>query len=157
MPVSTLENSQMNMTMIRKCAARVGVVALCTAALRTVPMMAQGGGGGGRMPMTADDQLAAIDKAVTLTSDQKPQVKAILDLDAKKRADMMAAQDPDMRAKMMAMRTDEQTKIKAILTDDQKAKYDAYLASLPQRGGGGGRPGGGGAPGGGAPPPPPPQ
>ena len=154
MPVSTLENSQMNMTMIRKCAARVGVVALCTAALSTVPMMAQGGGGGGRMPMTADDQLAAIDKAVTLTSDQKPQVKAILDLDAKKRADMMAAQDPDMRAKMTAMRTDEQTKIKAILTDDQKAKYDAYLASMPR---GGGRGGGGGAPGGGAPPAAPPQ
>jgi hypothetical protein len=59
-----------------------------------------------------------------------------------------------MRAKMTAMRTDEQTKIKAILTDDQKAKYDAYLASMPR---GGGRGGGGGAPGGGAPPAAPPQ
>jgi protein CpxP len=142
----------MNMT-IRRFATRVGAVALCSAALCTVPMMAQGGGGGGRMMMTPDDQLAAIDKAVTLTSDQKPQVKAILDLDAKKRSDMMAAQDPDMRAKMMAMRTDEQTKIKAILTDDQKAKYDAYLASMPRGRG----PGGGGAPGGGAPPAAPPQ
>ena len=143
----------MNMT-IRRFAARAGAVALCSAALCTVPMMAQGGGGGGRMMQTPDDQLAAIDKAVTLTSDQKPQVKAILDLDAKKRTDMMAAQDPDMRAKMMAMRTDEQTKIKAILTDDQKAKYDAYLAAQPQRGPGGGGPGG---PGGGAPPAAPPQ
>ena len=142
----------MNMT-IRRFATRVGAVALCSAALCTVPMMAQGGGGGGRMMMTPDDQLAAIDKAVTLTSDQKPQVKAILDLDAKKRSDMMAAQDPDMRAKMTAMRTDEQTKIKAILTDDQKAKYDAYLASMPRGRG----PGGGGAPGGGAPPAAPPQ
>ena len=141
----------MNMMMIRKYAMRAGVVAMCSAALCSVPMMAQGGGGGGRGMMSADDQLAAIDKAVTLTSDQKPQVKAILDLDAKKRADMMAAQDPDMRAKMMAMRTDEQTKIKAILTDDQKAKYDAYLASMPRGRG----PGGGG--GGGATPPPPPQ
>jgi protein CpxP len=142
----------MNMMMIRKYAMRAGVVAMCSAALCSVPMMAQGGGGGGRGMMSADDQLAAIDKAVTLTSDQKPQIKAILDLDAKKRADMMAAQDPDMRAKMMAMRTDEQTKIKAILTDDQKAKYDAYLASMPRgRGPGGG--GGGGA----TPPPPPPQ
>ena len=142
----------MNMT-IRRFAARAGAVALCSAALCTVPMMAQGGGGGGRMMQTPDDQLAAIDKAVTLTSDQKPQVKAILDLDAKKRTDMMAAQDPDMRAKMTAMRTDEQTKIKAILTDDQKAKYDAYLASMPRGRG----PGGGGAPGGGAPPATPPQ
>jgi hypothetical protein len=113
-------------------------------------MMAQGGGGGGRMMQTPDQQLEALDKAVTLTSDQKPQIKTLLELDAKKRADLMAAQDPDMRAKMTAMRTDEQTKIKAILTDDQKVKYDAYLASMPQRGG---RPGGGG----GAPPATPPQ
>jgi hypothetical protein len=141
----------MNMMMFRKIAARAGVVALCSAALCTVPMMAQGGGGGGRMMMTPDQQLEALDKAVTLTSDQKPQVKTLLELDAKKRADLMAAQDPDMRAKMTAMRTEEQTKIKAILTDDQKVKYDAYLASMPQRRGGGG------APGGAAPPPPPPQ
>jgi protein CpxP len=141
----------MKRMIIRRIAARIGVVALCSAALCTVPMMAQGGGG--RMMQSPDQQLEALDKAVTLTSDQKPQVKTILELDAKKRADMMAAQDPDMRAKMTAMRTDEQTKIKAILTDDQKAKYDAYLASMPQgrRGGGGGQGGGGGAP------PPPPQ
>ena len=139
----------MKMT-IRKFVLRAGAVAMCSAALCTVPMMAQGGGGGNRM--SADDQLAAIDKAVTLTPDQKPQVKAILDLDAKKMADLRAAQDPDMRAKMTAMRTDEQTKIKAILTDDQKAKYDAYLASMPRgRGNGGGGGGGGGM----APAPPP--
>ena len=61
----------------------------------------------------------------------------------------MAAQDPDMRTKMTAMRADENTQIKALLTDDQKPKYDAYIASLPQRGG---RGGGGGAPAGGPPP-----
>jgi hypothetical protein len=136
----------MKMT-IRRFAARVGVVALCSAALCSVPMMAQGGGG--RAMMTPDQQLEALDKAVTLTADQKPQIKTILELDAKKRADLMSAQDPDMRAKMMAMRTDEQTKIKAILTDDQKVKYDAYLASMPRRGGGGGQ--------GGPPPAAPPQ
>jgi hypothetical protein len=138
----------MNMNSFRRYATRMGVVAMCTAALCSVPMMAQGGGGGGRMMQTPDQQLDALDKAVTLTSDQKPQIKTLLELDAKKRADLMAAQDPDMRAKMTAMRTDEQTKIKAILTDDQKVKYDAYLASMPQRGG---------RPGGGAPPAAPPQ
>jgi len=150
MPVSTLENSQMNTKMFRRYATRIGALAMCSAALCTVPMMAQGGGGGRGMRMTPDQQLDALDKAVGLTSDQKPQIKTLLELDAKKRADLMAAQDPDMRAKMTAMRTDEQTKIKAILTDDQKVKYDAYLASMPQGRGGGG---GGGA----APPPPPPQ
>jgi hypothetical protein len=51
--------------------------------------------------------------------------------------------------KIQAMRTDENTKIKALLTDDQKPKFDAYLASQPQRGPGGG--------GGGMPPAGPPQ
>jgi protein CpxP len=72
----------MNMTMIRKYAARAGAVALCSAALCTVPMMAQGGGGGGRMQMTSDQRVAMIDKAVTLTDDQKIKVKAIYEADA---------------------------------------------------------------------------
>jgi Spy/CpxP family protein refolding chaperone len=137
----------MNMMTIRKYAARAGVVALCTAALSTVPMLAQGGGGGGRGGgMTPEARVAAIDKAVTLTADQKTKITAIYTDDAKKMADLRASQDPDMRTKMMAMRTDENTKIKALLTDDQKPKFDAYLASMPQGRG----PGGGG----GAPPPP---
>jgi hypothetical protein len=124
-------------------------------------MMAQGGGGGGmgggggRGMMDPATRVAAIDKAVTLTDDQKTKITAIYTADQKKMQDMMAAQDPDMRTKMTAMRADENTQIKALLTDDQKPKFDAYLASLPQRGGG--RPGGGAPGGGGAPPPPPPQ
>ncbi len=139
----------MNMTMIRKYAARAGVVALCTAALSTVPMMAQGGGGGGRGMMTPEARVAAIDKAVTLTDDQKTKITAIYTADMKKMQDLRAAQDPDMRTKMQAMRADENTQIKALLTDDQKPKFDAYLASMPQGRGGGG--------GGGQAPPPPPQ
>jgi Spy/CpxP family protein refolding chaperone len=142
----------MNMKMVRRYAMRVGAVAMCSAALCTVPMMAQGGGGGGRGGMTPEARVAAIDKAVTLTDDQKTKITAILTDDQKKMADLRAAQDPDMRSKMMAMRTDENAKIKALLTDDQKPKFDAYIASMPQgRGPGGG--GGGGA----APPPPPPN
>jgi Spy/CpxP family protein refolding chaperone len=135
----------MNMMTIRKSVARAGVVALCTAALSTVPMMAQGGGGGGRGGMDPATRVAAIDKAVTLTDDQKTKITAIYTDDQKKMADLRASQDPDMRTKMMAMRTEENTKIKALLTDAQKPKFDAYLASMPQGRG----PGGGG----GAPPP----
>jgi protein CpxP len=131
----------MKMQMIRKFAARAGVVALCSAALYTVPMMAQGGGG--MMRMTSDQRVAAVDKAVTLTDDQKTKIKAIYDADMKKMQDLREAQDPDMRTKMMAMREEENTKIKALLTDDQKPKYDAYLASMPRRGNGGGGPGAG--------------
>ncbi len=128
----------MNMMTIRKCVARVGVVALCTAALSTVPMMAQGGGGGGRMQMSSDQRVAMVDKAVGLTDDQKIKIKAIYEADMKKMEDLRASQDPDMRSKMMAMRTDENAKIKALLSDAQNPKFDAYLASMPQRGGGGG-------------------
>jgi protein CpxP len=132
----------MKMT-FRRYASRIGAMALCSAALCTAPMLAQGGGG---MRMTSDQRVAAIDTAVTLTPDQKTKIKAIYDADAKKMQDMMAAQDPDMRTKMTAMRADENTQIKALLTGEQKPKFDAYLASMPQRGGRGG--------GGGAPPPP---
>jgi periplasmic protein CpxP/Spy len=139
----------MNMMTFRRYATRMGAVAMCSAALCTVPMLAQGGGGGGRGMMTPEARVAAIDKAVTLTDDQKTKITAIYTADAKKMADLRAAQDPDMRTKMMAMRTDENTQIKALLTDDQKPKFDAYVASMPQGRGGGG--------GGGATPPPPPQ
>lgn len=138
----------MNRNMIRRFALRAGAVAMCSAALCTVPMMAQGGGGGGMGRMTPEARVAAIDKAVTLTDDQKTKVTAILTADAKKMADLRAAQDPDMRTKNAAIRADENTQIKALLTDDQKPKYDAYVASMPQGRGGGG--GGGGM----APPPP---
>lgn len=137
----------MKMMTIQKYATRMGALALCCAALSAAPMLAQGGGGG-RMQMTPEAQVAALDKAVTLTDDQKTKATAMYTADAKKMADLRASQDPDMRTKMMAMRTDEQTQIKAMLTDDQKTKYAAYLASMPQGrgGGGGGMGGGGGAP-----------
>ena len=140
----------MTMNQIQKYAVRLGAIALCTAALSSAPMLAQGGGGGGmNNPQAQQARLDSMTKAVGLTDDQVTKIKAI-------QADTMKQQmalrdsggDPaDMRPKMMAIRTDQQTKIKALLTDDQKPKYDAFLASQPR---GGGRPGGG-------PPPPPPQ
>jgi len=142
---------------------RAGAVALCSVALCAVPALAQGGGnggGGGRMMMSSDQRVAALDKAVTLTDDQKTKIKAIYDADMKKMMDLRnSGGDPqDMRTKMMAIRTDENTQIKALLTDDQKPKFDAYLASLPQgRGQGGARPSGAPPSGSGAAPAAPPQ
>ena len=138
--------------MIRRYAARLGVVAVCTAALCSVPMLAQGGGG--MMRMTPVERVSAIDKAVGLTDDQKPKVKAIIEADMKKMADLRnsGGDMETIRPKMMEIRTQENADIKALLTDDQKTKYDAYLASMPRRGGPGG-----GAPAAGAPPTAPPQ
>lgn len=129
----------MNKTIL-KYATRIGAVALCSAAL-AVPMMAQGGGGMGRM--TSDQRVARIDTAVgPLTDDQKTKIKAIYDADQKKMEDMRSAQDPDMMTKMQAMRTDENKQIRALLTPDQQTKFDA----MPQRGGRGGGGGMGGPP-----------
>jgi len=137
----------MNTRMIRRYATRLGAVALWSAALCTAPMLAQGGGGG-RMMQTPQQQLDALTTQLTLTPDQVPKVKAILDASAKKMTDLRdSGADPaDMRPKMMAIRTDQQTQIKALLTDDQKTKYDAVIAAQANRQRGGG-----------APPPPPPQ
>lgn len=152
------------MTMIgfRRIAIRLSALAICGAALSTMPMLAQGGGygsgggqRGGMSPEAQQAQLDAMTKAVGLTDDQVAKIKAISADTMKK---MMALRDSggdpqDMRPKMMEIRTTQQTQIKALLTDDQKPKYDAFMAS--QRPMGGGRvPGGGGPP---PPPPPPPQ
>ena len=138
----------MKMMQFRRYATRMGALAMCSAALCTAPMLAQGGGG---MRMTPEARVAAIDKAVTLTDDQKTKITAMYTADMKKMMALRDAQDPDMRSKMMAMRADENTQIKALLTDDQRPKFDAYVASMPQGRGPGG--GGGAAP----TPPPPPQ
>jgi periplasmic protein CpxP/Spy len=133
----------MNTKMTRRFVAAFGAVAVCGAALCTVPMMAQGGGGGGMGRMTSDQRVERLDTAVTLTADQKTKVKAIYDADQKKMEDMRSAQDPDMMTKMQAMRADENKQIRALLTPEQQTKFDA----MPQgrRGGGGGMGGGGAA------------
>ncbi len=143
----------MTMIGIRRIAIRCSALAICGAALSTMPMLAQGGGGGQRGGMMSPEaqqaQLDAMTKAVGLTDDQVTKVKAINADAMKKMADLRAAGgDPaDMRPKMMEIRTAQQTQIKALLTADQKPKYDAFLASQQRPMGGGGAP----------PPPPPPQ
>jgi Spy/CpxP family protein refolding chaperone len=116
----------MNMTTIRTIATRMSVVALCSAALCSTPMLAQGRG-----MMAPEQRVEAIDKAVTLTPDQKTKILALYTEDQKKMQALRDAQDPDMRTKMMDMRKDENSKIKDMLNDDQKSKFDDYVASMP--------------------------
>lgn len=145
----------MKMTNFRKVAARTCALALCSAALSTTPMLAQGGqggmgGGGGRgMQMSPQSQLDAMSSQLSLTDEQKPKVLAILEDSNKKMTDLRnSGGDPqEMRPKMMAIRTDQQDKIKALLTDEQKTKYDAMIEAQQQRmRGGQGGPGAGGPP-----------
>lgn len=122
----------MKMTTIRTFATRLSVVAVCSAALCSTTLLAQGRG-----RMSPEERVEAIDKAVTLTPDQKTKITALLTEDQKKMMALREAQDPDMRTKMMDMRKDENTKIKDMLTADQKPKFDEYVSSMPM---GGGRP-----------------
>ncbi|HEY9137264.1 MAG TPA: hypothetical protein VIM67_03265 [Terriglobus sp.] len=116
----------MKMTTIRTFATRLSAVAVCSAALCSTPMLAQGRG-----MMAPEARVEAIDKAVTLTPDQKTKILTLYTEDQKKMQALREAQDPDMRSKMMDMRKEENTKIKDMLTDEQKPKFDQYVASMP--------------------------
>jgi len=139
----------MNTKLTRRFVAAFGAVAVCGAALCTVPMMAPGGGGGGMRGMTSDQRVERLDAAVTLTADQKTKVKAIYDADQKKMEDMRnsGGDMQSMMPKIQEMRADENKQIRALLTPEQQTKFDA----MPQGRGRGGM-GGGGNAGGGAPP-----
>jgi protein CpxP len=135
---------------LRNTIMRTALLALCTTAVSTIPMLAQdppapaaqqGPRGGGR----GGNQVEMLTKRLDLTPDQVTQVKAIDDDQMKQSAavrnDSSLEQDA-RRSKMMDIRKASQDKIRAVLTDDQKTKYDALLEEMRnrqgQRGGGGG-------------------
>ena len=110
-----------------------------------------GGPPGMRAPrMSVDNRLSQLSDALTLTDDQKPKVKALLEDQLKKgqefRADTSLSAE-DRRAKMQSLRDDMNTKMKDILTPEQ---YDK-LSKMPTPGGRRGGPGGAGMPGAGSP------
>jgi periplasmic protein CpxP/Spy len=135
----------MNMTSFRKAGMQAAMLAVCTGALCTVPMMAQdatpppppqGEMGRGHGGPGMGDQVEFLTKKLSLTPDQVTQVKAI-DADTMKQASAVrndtSLSRPDMRAKMMDIHKAAQDKIRAILTDDQKTKYDAMQAEMQEK------------------------
>jgi periplasmic protein CpxP/Spy len=138
----------MKMTMFRKPILQAAILALCTTALSTVPMMAQdnaatpqqdqAGPQGGRHggPGREEHQIEFLTKKLSLTPDQVTQVKAIDDSARQQsmalRNDTSIAQ-ADKRARMMDLHKAAQDKIRAVLTDDQKTKYDALQAEMQAR------------------------
>jgi len=95
--------------------------------------------------MSVDNRLAQLSEQLTLTDDQKPKVKALLEDQFKKGQDLRSdtsLSPEDRRAKMLAIRDDMNTKMKDILTPDQYDKFTKLPAPGGRRG-----PGGPGAPG----------
>ncbi len=94
---------------------------------------AQGPGGEGmhhRGPISTDEQLAHLTKALTLTTDQQSQVKPILE--DRRQQMMQLHQDQstsreDKMAKMKTIDQDSHAKIAAILNDTQKAKFQKMM------------------------------
>ena len=86
--------------------------------------------------MTADERVAQLDKAVSLTAEQKPKIKEIY---TKAEEQMREAfrgggggDRETARNKMVEMMRKTREDVRALLTDEQKKKFD----EMPQRGGG---------------------
>jgi Spy/CpxP family protein refolding chaperone len=106
-----------------KSSIKVLVTALTLGVIASVSTLnAQDKKGGGQM--TTEARIEALDKAVTLTADQKAKIKAIYDKVA-------AVPQEERRAKM----TEARDAVRALLTAEQQAKFDA----MPQPGKGGGK------------------
>jgi Spy/CpxP family protein refolding chaperone len=96
------------------------------------------GGMRGRMMGPTIEQLTT---NLSLTADQIPKVKAVLDDQKKKMADLRADQSiqgQDRRTKMTEIRNEMTAKMKEILTDDQFAKYQKLTQRNRRPAGGGG-------------------
>ncbi len=80
----------------------------------------------GRGPMSPDEQLAHMTKALNLTADQQTQIKPLLE--ARRQQMMQMHEDTsltreDRMTKFKALDDDTHSKIAAVLDDKQKAKF----------------------------------
>ncbi len=81
----------------------------------------------GRGPMTTEQQLGHMTKALNLTSDQQTQIKPLLD--ARRQQMMQMHEDKsltreDRMTKFKALDDDTHAKISAVLNDTQKTKFE---------------------------------
>ena len=80
--------------------------------------------GGKRGPQTIEQQMERMTTTLTLTDEQKPKVKAVLEGQQKKMQEIRDESDQDARrTKMQDLRKETETKMKGILTDEQFKKY----------------------------------
>lgn len=75
---------------------------------------------GGKKGMTAEQRLEAMTTQLSLTDEQKPKVKALLEDTAKKMKDVAPE---DRQTKGREIRDEQNKKMKEILTADQFTKY----------------------------------
>src|SRR5271157_5630475 len=81
-------------------------------------------GKGGKQRMTVEQRLERMSTALSLTDEQKPKVKAVLE---ETQAKMQDIPREDRREKMPAVMEEQNKKIKAILTPEQMEKYTTLM------------------------------
>ena len=96
----------------------------------------KGGGGGGRP--SVDQQVEQMTTELSLTDDQKPKVKAVLEESSKKMQELMSGGNrTQAREKMQPIMEERTKKMKAILTAEQFGKYEKAQEERRSRMGGG--------------------
>ncbi len=87
--------------------------------------------GHGHGPMSPDQELSHLTKALSLSSDQQTQIKPILqdrqDQMMQLHQDSSLSRDAKM-TKMKSLDDDSNTKLEAVLNDQQKTKYEQMIA-----------------------------
>ena len=76
--------------------------------------------------MSIEQQMERLTETLTLTDEQKPKVKAVLEKSSKKRQEIMSDSTIDrsqMREKMQPITEEQNKKMKEILTAEQFKKY----------------------------------
>jgi Spy/CpxP family protein refolding chaperone len=90
--------------------------------------------------MNADARLQQLDRALTLSADQKTQIKAIYAKAEEDMRSMMRDRSGDQQANRAKLRDAMQStrdQVRVVLTDEQKTKFDAMPQAGAQRGRGG--------------------
>ena len=113
----------------------VAVLALCSG-----PANAQDAEKGkGKRGPSVEQQMTRLTEALSLTEEQKPKVKAVLEESQKKRQEIFADSSlsrEDRMEKLRPIQQDQDKKFKEILTADQYDKYEKMRAELRNRQGG---------------------
>lgn len=94
--------------------------------------------GGKKGGPTVEQQMERLTTDLTLTDEQKPKVKAVLEDSWKKRQAISSDTSLDrqqMREKMQPIRDEQNKKMKEILTPDQMEKYTKIQDEMRKKGG----------------------
>jgi Spy/CpxP family protein refolding chaperone len=87
---------------------------------------------GGKQRMTVEQRLDMLSTRLSLTDEQKPKVKAVLEDTQKKMQDVPR---DERQEKMPAIMEEQTKKMKEILTPDQMEKYTTMQAEMKKKGG----------------------